>query len=423
MRKVDDLLDGMIRGCEDTDWGLLRRQLHSGQVDVLTEMRRYNVVACGRRWGKTIFGIERVIDLLQAGKLVAWGAPTYKLLEEPMRELILMLEPHAKRVSRTDKVIEMPNGGRVDFWTLKDEDPGRGFKYHEWIIDEAAMIDGLENIWEASIRPTLTDFSGGVLMLSTPRGPTGFFAEMFRRGLGDGNWKSWCKPTVSNPHIDPEEVEEARETLTDSVFRQEYLAEFVMPAGAVFTSFDQETCLYDPKEVRSEGCPLYLGWDFGPANTAGCLGFEKDGVLYIHYSYHASGSHPSKHIHAVREKMGAKEVWAVGGSNSEDRWRNEFRDAGMVVSKPKVTGQDSHSVGVNIIHYLFASGKLKISRYQQELIDEITSMRYRIDTEGRITDVIEDRNKFHRFDALRYLANTWADPPVKTRRLGSRIKA
>lgn len=422
MRDVGELLDSLTLSLKDADWGIPRRILHENQVKVKEEARRFNVVACGRRWGKTILGQELVLDDLQKGKLIAWGAPTYKLLEEPMRDLFKLLEPHARRSSKTDKVIEMPNGGRVDFWTLKDEDPGRGFRYHKWIIDEAAMIDGLSHIWQASIRPTLTDFKGGLWMLSTPRGPVGFFAERFREGQGDGNWKSWRMPTVTNPHIDDDEVEEARRQVTESVFRQEYLAEFVMPAGAVFDCFDPEKNTYDPAQVDNVGCAVMLGWDFGPANTASAIGFEKEGVLHIPYSYHASGEHPAKHVNHIREKIWDREVWAAGGSNSEDKWRKDFQDAGMKIIKPKITGQDSYSVAVNIVYYLFATGKLKISKDCKELIEEITSMRYMLDPQDKITDKVEDRNSFHRYDALRSLAVTWADPPVKVKKLGSRLR-
>jgi predicted phage terminase large subunit-like protein len=57
---------------------------------------------------------------------------------------------------------------------------------------------------------------------------------MFMMGLSgdDPEYKSWQFPTVSNPFIDPAEIEALRATTPEAVFRREYLAEFVGDAGA-----------------------------------------------------------------------------------------------------------------------------------------------------------------------------------------------
>ncbi|RYG60346.1 hypothetical protein EON80_24810, partial [bacterium] len=93
----------------------------------------------------------------------------------------------------------------------------------------------LGEAWRAVIRPTLTDFKGSAWMFSTPRGMN-FFNECYRRGADplQKDWMSWSMPTVTNPFIDPTEVEAARLELPERVYRQEYLAEFIEDAGGVF---------------------------------------------------------------------------------------------------------------------------------------------------------------------------------------------
>ena len=52
------------------------------QQQVIDEAKRFNgfnVLACGRRWGKTLLGIDRLINQALEGKPVAWFAPNYKL--------------------------------------------------------------------------------------------------------------------------------------------------------------------------------------------------------------------------------------------------------------------------------------------------------------------------------------------------------
>ena len=73
------------------------------------------------------------------------------------------------------------------------------------------------------IRPTLTDYRGGCLFASTPKGKD-FFYSLFMKD-GEKNWESWKFSTYDNPHISKEEVDDARAELPEGVFNQEYLAE------------------------------------------------------------------------------------------------------------------------------------------------------------------------------------------------------
>ena len=52
---------------------------HPAQQRVMDEAKRFNVVCCGRRWGKTELGMDRLIHQALEGKPVAWFAPNYKL--------------------------------------------------------------------------------------------------------------------------------------------------------------------------------------------------------------------------------------------------------------------------------------------------------------------------------------------------------
>lgn len=129
-------------------------------------------------------------------------------------------------------------GGVVDFWTLDAPDPARGRAYARFLLDEAAMAPNLRQVWEQAIRPTLSDYRGDAWFLSTPKpralhDGAAFFRELFERGQGDGDWKSWRMPSSTNPFLAVEEIEAARLELPELVFRQEYLAEFVDFQGGI----------------------------------------------------------------------------------------------------------------------------------------------------------------------------------------------
>jgi phage FluMu gp28-like protein len=192
-------------------------------------------VACGRRFGKSLLGIDRLIQPALNGGRSAWFSPTYPMLTEIWGETKRILQPVTMRVSAQEHRIELLTGGVVDMWSLENADSVRGRKYHRAILDEAAMVGNLEEAWNAAIRPTLTDYRGDAWLLSTPRGMNFFWkAWTWGSGTDQPEWMSWRMPTSANPFIDAEEIEAARKSLPERVFSQEYLAEFLEDAGGVF---------------------------------------------------------------------------------------------------------------------------------------------------------------------------------------------
>lgn len=208
-------------------------ELHPGQSEVLSGAGRFNALCCGRRWGKTALSQELLLspDDPTNGALngfpVAYFAPTYKMLMEVWREISGLVYPVTAFKSETEKRIELYGGGVIDFWSLEDPDSIRGRKYKRAVVDEAAVVRNLQYAWLKVIRPMLTDMIGDGWFLSTPRGKNNYFYDLSGNHEKYADWRFWQFPTVSNPHIDPSEVEEARLQLDPLTFAQEYLASFV----------------------------------------------------------------------------------------------------------------------------------------------------------------------------------------------------
>ena len=201
---------------------------------MLEEKRRFNVLDCGRRWGKTVLGIDLAAEVALSGYPVGWFAPTYKLLSEAWRDLLKVLRPYVIRANATDHRVELMTGGVVEMWSLDSEDGGRSRKYARVIVDEAAMVPQLLVAWNDAIRPTLTDLRGDAWFMSTPKGRNDFW-QLYQYGLDPlrEDWRCWQMPTSTNPFIPPGEVEAAQSEMPEDSFRKEYLAEF-LEDSAVF---------------------------------------------------------------------------------------------------------------------------------------------------------------------------------------------
>ena len=226
---------------------------HVAQARVLAESARFNVMVCGRRFGKTLLGMERASRTALDGYPVGWFAPTYKDSSEAWREIKRTLAGVTVARSEQERRLELITGGVIDVWTLLDPDSGRGRKYKRVVVDEAAKIAKLEEAWTETLRPTLADYRGDAWFLSTPKGRN-YFWRLFNLAASYEDWRAWQMPTAASPFIHPDEIEDARRQLPQSAFAQEYLAEFTDDAGAVFRNVrgcvDDSLPLAEPQPDR-----------------------------------------------------------------------------------------------------------------------------------------------------------------------------
>lgn len=204
-------------------------------MTVIREARRFNVVNCGRRFGKSTLGLNRIADPATLTYPTAWFAPSYKLMIEIWREALTLLRPIIRRKNQQERRIEFVTGGLLEFWSLDNPDAARGRRYRRLIVDEAALVRNLVDVWNLALRATLVDYAGDAYFLSTPKGRNGFW-QLWQWGQDPAmvEWRSWQMPTSTNPKIRPAEIEAMRLGMPERVFAQEIEARFLEDAGSVF---------------------------------------------------------------------------------------------------------------------------------------------------------------------------------------------
>jgi hypothetical protein len=259
-------------------------ELHTNQKKIRQESKRFNVLDCGRRWGKSKLSVNLLVEGALEGYPVGYFAPQYKLLEGTFKECHNALEQVIKR-KHDQQFIELVTGGIIEFWSLDNPNAGRSRKYKVAIVDEAAFVKDLWEAWTQSIRPTLTDLKGGAWFMSTPKGKNDFYKLWMRGQTGEEGWASWQMPTSTNPFIDISEIYSAEKDLPALAFKQEYLAEFndnvANPFGFQFIkqctmpqSIEQPVC-YGVDLAKSFDWTVIIGLDrFG--QVAYFERFQKD---------------------------------------------------------------------------------------------------------------------------------------------------
>ena len=201
---------------------------HAAQKKVLDSAERFNVLGCGRRFGKSVLGVHLLAKTALKGLPVAYAVPTYRQSSDRWREFLYYLAPAISAKNATERRITLFTGGSVDVWSLDRFDSIRGKKYALFVVDEAAFARRLIEAFNLVIRPTLSDYRGGAWFMSSPNGFNEFY-ELFQRGqMRDYPlWQSWQMPTSANPMIDPLEIESARQDMPARQFQQEYEAAFL----------------------------------------------------------------------------------------------------------------------------------------------------------------------------------------------------
>ena len=247
---------------------------------------RFVTAAVSRRQGKTyIANIIGQLTTLVPGANVLLMSPNYSLSQisfDLQRQLIKHFDLEVLRDNAKDKVIELSNHSTIRMGSVNQVDSVVGRSYDLIIFDEAALVDG-RDAFNVALRPTLDKENSKALFISTPRGRNNWFAEFWYRGFSDEfpEWASIKATYHENPRISEQDIIEARKTMSEAEFNQEYMADFNVFEGQVW-AFNHEKCLSDLSELETGRMDIFAGMDVGYKDpTAFCVfGYDWDSETY-----------------------------------------------------------------------------------------------------------------------------------------------
>lgn len=229
---------------------------------IIHENYKYYLINIGRQFGKTLLATNQMIywALNERGVKIGWVSPIYrqakKVFKETFKAFERRPEMYAKGTSHSDLIIQYPTGSSIQFFSSENYDSIRGFTFDYLICDEFAFMD--ERAWSEVLRATVLAKGKKVLLISTPKGRNHFYTLHCLDGVND-QYKSFHMTSYDNPLINPTEIDDAKLTLPERIFRQEYLAEFLEDGSGVFVKFDEIA-------TAERTTNLYAGIDVGRAD-------------------------------------------------------------------------------------------------------------------------------------------------------------
>ena len=253
--------------------GYVPREL---QAKLHRDVKRFSVLVMHRRFGKTVFSVNHMIDKALRNPLnrpqYAYIAPfrdqAKKVAWEYMKEYTSHI-PGADP-NEADLRVDIPRPSRGDHIRLMllGADNPKGLKgmYLDGVVpDEYAEM--YPSVWTEVLRPMLSDRLGWAMFLGTPKGRNHFF-ELFNYAQTSGNaeWFSAMYKASETNIIPAAELESARATMSEDEYLQEYECSF--QAGLVGAYFSKEI-MQAEKDNRfgrvpfDPSLPLDTYWDLG----------------------------------------------------------------------------------------------------------------------------------------------------------------
>ena len=387
--------------------GLLGIEAIPSQIAIINAVNskkyRFVCAAISRRQGKTyIANILGQLVSLVPGCHILVMSPNYNLSQisfDLQRQLLKHFDLEVAKDNAKDRVIELTNGSTIRMGSVNQVDSTVGRSYDFIIFDEAALADG-ETAFNVALRPTLDKAESKALFISTPRGRNNWFSRFYQRGFND-EYPEWCSVHATwqdNPRATTEDIEEAKKTMSEAEFNQEYMADFNVFEGQIW-KFDYENCVADLSEMEFRNCDVISGLDVGFKDPTAFLVIMFDGEkFYVVEEYYEAEKTTEQHAEVIGEIMERRLVAYCFIDSAAQQTRFDLAENYDITT---TNAKKSVNDGIAHVSSLVENNRLIID---QRCLETLRSMdQYRWDPNPNLIreKPLHDSSS-HMADALRY---------------------
>jgi phage FluMu gp28-like protein len=253
---------------------------------IVNEPHKFITLITGRQWGKSVTGQNLILKwaLENPNSICMWVSPVYAQAKKVFTEMSNSLGNASLTtdVNKSDPFIRFINGSVLYFRSAERPDTLRGYTLDYLVCDEAAFIK--DEVWNTVLKQTVMVRGKKVLFISTPKGKNWYY-NLHLRGLVEDQqtYLTLHGTSFDTPFISKEELDEAKYSLPENIYKQEILAEFIDDGGEVFSNLSN-VCILDELPNVVAGEKYYAGLDFGRTNDYTVLSIlDSNGVLVYQY--------------------------------------------------------------------------------------------------------------------------------------------
>ncbi len=339
---------------------LLGIEPNKAQISLINALNnpkyRFVCAAISRRQGKTYITnvIGQLVSLVPNSHILIMS-PNYALSQisfDLQRQLIKHFDLEVVRDNAKDKVIELSNGSTIRMGSVNQVDSTVGRSYDLIIFDEAALADG-KDAFNVALRPTLDKDNSKAVFIYTPRGRNNWFADFYYRGFSDefNDWASIKATYHENPRFSEDDIREAKKSMSQAEFAQEYLADFNTYEGQIW-NFNFEQCVADLSQLDTSKMDVFAGLDVGYKDpTAFCvIAYDWDHQkFYLLDEYLDAERTTEQHAMEIRKRIDKYNIDWIYIDSAAQQTRFDFAqnyDISTINAKKSVLDGIGHVAGI-----------------------------------------------------------------------------
>tara|TARA_R110002012_G_C11648137_1_gene611182 strand:+ start:1390 stop:2592 length:1203 start_codon:yes stop_codon:yes gene_type:complete len=312
--------------------------LDKTRKSILQDDSRFKVLVCGRRWGKTVLSLMYLLkDAFDANERRWFITPTYrqgKMIVFPILRQMFAGFQNAK-LNESEMSVVFDNGAELAVKGADNENNLRGVELTKAVMDEMAYIK--PHVWEEIIMPMLATTEGECLFIGTPNGYDAMY-DLYMKGQSEPEWESWQFTTLDGGFVPKKEIELAKRTMDEVVFRQEFEASFETTGNRAAYNFDRAIHCIKTRELSNE---LWWGVDFNVDYMTATLACQyTDGTVHFYDEIRLKNSNTEELSLAMKKVAPGIEVYPdpAGKARSTTSRRSDhqiLRDHGFMIRAKK----------------------------------------------------------------------------------------
>jgi len=289
-------------------------------------MKRWNLLVCHRRYGKTVKIINQLIkDALSCTKhqpRFGYIAPFYSQAKQIAWDYLKYYSNVIPGVTFNEAELraDYPNGGRVRLYGADNPHILRGIYLDGVGIDEYGQIK--PTLLAQVIRPALSDRQGYAIISGTPNGPNEFF-DLYEKVKNNEDWYIAVHKASETGLIAPDELKAARDIMDEDTYNQEYECSFSASMKGAYYGKEIELAEiegriqelpYDP------ALPVYTTDDIGTGDMNVTWFFQVSGPWFNYIDYYEKSDEGVQHFvkHKKNQPFTYHTHYAPHDMNSRD---------------------------------------------------------------------------------------------------------
>lgn len=272
-------------------------------------LKRFNVLVCHRRFGKTVLCINELIKgavtCERERPRLAYLAPLYRQAKQAAWDYLKHYTSVIPGVAahESELRVDLPNGARVQLFGADNPDALRGIYLDGAVLDEYAQMP--PKLWSEVVRPAITDRLGWAIFIGTPKGRN-TFCELYENAKANPDWYAGLFKASETEIIPKSELDAALRDMGEDQYAQEFECSFQAALVGAYYGKLLNQADADGRITRVPWEPtlsVYVSWDLGVDDST-ALWFAqvcKREIRLIDY-YESSGYGLDHYVKVLRDK-------------------------------------------------------------------------------------------------------------------------